>query len=70
MRAAGAGLNGVLSKLLLGVLLLVLVSKLGLRSKLRQLKPKLDRAVNITIMVVVVAYVGQLIWLFLRKSGH
>ncbi len=45
----------------------MLVSKLGLRTKLRQIKPRLDRAVNITIVVVVVAYVGQLILLFMRK---
>ena len=49
------------------VLLLVLASKFGLRMKLRQLKPRIDRAVNITIVVVVIAYVGQLIWILLRK---
>jgi hypothetical protein len=61
----------VLSKILLAVLLFTLASKLGLRTKLRQLKPKIDRGVNITIVVVVVAYTGQLLWLFLRKrSGN
>jgi len=57
----------VLSKLLLLVLLLMLASKLGLRTKLRELKPKIDRAVNITIIVVVVAYSAQLLWLWLQK---
>lgn len=57
----------MLSKILLALLLLMLASKLGLRTKLRDLKPRLDRAVNITIVVVVVAYVGQLLWLLLRK---
>jgi hypothetical protein len=32
------------------------------------LKPRIDRAVNITIVVVVLAYVGQLLWLFLQKN--
>jgi hypothetical protein len=57
----------MLSKLLLLVLLFMLASKLGLRMKLRQLKPKIDRAVNITIVVVVVAYAGQLLWLFWQQ---
>jgi hypothetical protein len=57
----------LLSKILLALLLVMLASKLGLRTKLRELKPKIDRAVNITIVVVVVVYVGQLLLLFLRK---
>lgn len=70
MRATGSQLTDgtrLLSKLLLVVLLFMLASKLGLRLKLRELKPKLDRAVNITIAVVVVAYTGQLLWLLWRK---
>jgi hypothetical protein len=59
----------LLSKILLAVLLLTLASKFGLRTKLRELKPKIDRAVNITIVVVVVAYIGQLLLLFLRKHN-
>lgn len=57
----------MLSKVLLAALLFMLASKLGLSTKLRQLKPKIDRAVNITIVVVVVAYTAQLLWLFLQK---
>lgn len=57
----------MLSKILLAVLLFMLASKLGLRTKLRELKPKIDRAVNITIIVVVVAYSAQLLWLWLQK---
>ena len=57
----------MLSKILLAVLLFMLASKLGLRTKLRELKPKIDRAVNITIIVVVVVYSGQLLWLWLQK---
>ena len=61
----------MLSKILLAVLLFTLASKLGLRTKLRQLKPKIDRAVNITIVMIIIAYTGQLLWLFLRKhSGN
>jgi hypothetical protein len=59
----------MLSKLLLLVLLFMLASKLGLRMKLRTLKPKIDRAVNITIVVVVVAYAGQLLWLFWQQRA-
>ena len=57
----------MLSKVLLLVLLFMLAGKLGLTTKLRQLKPKIDRAVNITIAVVVLAYAGQLLWLLLQK---
>jgi hypothetical protein len=58
----------VLSKLLLLILLALAASKFGLVLRLRQLKPRLDRAVNITIVVVVVAYAGQLLWLLTRGS--
>jgi hypothetical protein len=56
----------VISKLLLLVLLGMLASKFGLGRKLRELKPRIDRAVNITIVVVVLAYAGQLLWLYAR----
>lgn len=57
----------MLSKIFLAVLLLLLASKLGLGIKLRRLKPRIDRAVNITIVVLVVAYTGQLLWLLLHQ---
>jgi hypothetical protein len=60
----------VLSKILLVVLLFMLASKLGLRTKWRQLKPRIDRAVNITIVVLVVAYVGQLLWLLIQRNAR
>ena len=60
----------MLSKLLLLVLLFRLVSKFGLRTKWQQLKPRVDRAVNITIVVVVIAYAGQLIWLFVQSRAQ
>lgn len=52
----------MLSKILLVILALVVISKLGLRARWRTLKPRFDRAVNITIAVVAVAYVGQFLW--------
>ena len=60
----------MLSKLLLIVLLFRLVSKFGLRTKWQQLKPRVDRAVNITIVVIVVAYVGQLLWLLIQRNAR
>jgi hypothetical protein len=40
----------------------LLASKYGLFGKLRQLKPRLDRAVNLIIIGLAVIYVGQLVW--------
>jgi hypothetical protein len=57
----------LLSKILLGFLLFMLASKLGLGFKLRQLRPRIDRAVNITIVVLVVAYAGQLLWILVQR---
>ena len=54
---------------MLVVLLFKLLGKLGWRTKLRDLKPRLDRAVNITLVVLVVAYVGQLLWLYFQGRG-
>jgi hypothetical protein len=61
----------VLSKVLLAALLFKLLGKLGWRTKLRDLKPRIDRATNITLIVLGVAYVGQLLWLyFQRRAGR
>lgn len=61
----------MLSKVLLAVLLFKLLGKLGWRTKLRDLKPRIDRATNITLIVLGVAYVGQLLWLyFQRRAGR
>ena len=59
----------MLSKIILAVLVFKLLGKLGLKTKLRDLKPRFDRAVNITLVVLLVAYVGQLLWLFFRGRG-
>jgi hypothetical protein len=56
----------VLSKILLVVLALLLASKLGLRTKLRQWMPQVDRAVNYTIIGLVIIYLGQLIWWLIK----
>jgi len=58
----------LLSKVLLVILLGLLVSKLGLRQKLRQLMPRLDRAVNLAIIGLVVIYVGQLLWWLMHRQ--
>jgi hypothetical protein len=47
----------------------MLAGRLGLGIKLRQLRPRIDRAVNITIVVLIVAYAGQLLWLFAQKHA-
>lgn len=60
----------MLSKILLVILLGVLASKLGLRAKLKQLGPRLDRAVNLTIVGLVVIYVGQLLWWLLHDKAN
>jgi len=61
----------VLSKILLAILVLVVVSKLGLRARWRHLKPRFDRAVNITIAVIATAYVGQFLWWLVQgRAAH
>jgi hypothetical protein len=57
----------LLSKLLLVILLGLLVSKLGFRRKLKQLLPRLDRAVNLTIIGLVVIYVGHAVWWLVQR---
>jgi hypothetical protein len=57
----------LLSKILLVILLGLLVSKLGFRQKLKQLLPRLDRAVNLIIIGLVVIYVGQLLWWLIQR---
>ncbi|HEX2869848.1 MAG TPA: hypothetical protein VHP33_01305 [Polyangiaceae bacterium] len=60
----------MISKIILAVLVFKLLGKLGLKTKLKILKPRFDRAVNITLVVLGVAYVGQLLWLFFQRRGH
>jgi hypothetical protein len=60
----------LLSKILLVILLGLLASKLGLGARLKRLLPRLDRAVNLTIIGLVVIYVGQLLWWLLRERPH
>ena len=57
----------LLSKILLLSLLGLLLGKLGLRRKLKQLMPRLDRGVNLTIIGLVVIYVGQRVWWLARS---
>lgn len=59
----------MLSKLLLVTLLGVLLGKLGLRQWLKRLMPRVDRAVNATIVMLTVLYVGQLVWWFFWRPA-
>jgi hypothetical protein len=52
----------LLSKILLVALLGLLASKYGLVTKLKQMRPRFERAINFIIIALVVIYVGQLIW--------
>ncbi len=71
MRAARAELRReyrLLSKILLVALLVMLASKFGLVTKLKQMRPRFERAVNFIIIGLVVIYVGQLLWWLWRSS--
>lgn len=57
----------MLSKILLGVGLVLLGLKFGLRARLRELGRILDRLVNLLLVVIVVSYALQIgIWLLTR----
>jgi hypothetical protein len=59
----------LLSKILLGMLLVLLLSKfkLAIFQRLRRMKPQVDRGVNIMIVLLVVLYVGQFVWLLVKE---
>jgi hypothetical protein len=59
----------LLSKVLLVVLLGLLAGKLGLRAKLRELKPRFDRGINWIIVGLVVIYAGQLLWWLIQRRS-
>ena len=46
-----------------------LLIRFGLLTRLRHLKPRLDRAVNLSIIGLAVIYVGHLIWWLMQSSG-
>lgn len=58
----------MLSKILLGMLLLLLLSKfkLAIFQRMRRMKPQVDRGVNIMIVLLAVLYVGQFVWLLVK----
>ena len=58
----------MLSKLVLGALLVLFASKYGLFTRLKRLKPRVDRAVNVTIVLLVILYVGQFVWLLTHNT--
>ena len=57
----------MLSKILLGISLVLLALKFGLRARLRELGRTIDRFVNIALVVIVVGYVVQLAFLYFTK---
>jgi hypothetical protein len=59
----------LLSKILLGMLLILLLSKfkLAVFQRLRRMKPQVDRGVNIMIVLLIVLYVGQFVWLLVKE---
>ncbi len=59
--------NLVLSKILLGISLVLLALKFGLRTRLRELGRIIDRWVNIALVVIIVSYVAQLAYMALSR---
>ncbi len=60
----------MLSKLIAAVLVFKLLTRFGLLPKWRELKPRVDRAVNITLVVLVLAYAVQLVlWYLHHRAG-
>ena len=57
----------MLSKILLGIALVLLALKFGLRTRLRELARAIDRFVNIALVVIVVGYVVQLAIVYFSK---
>jgi hypothetical protein len=58
----------VLSKILLGIALVLLALKFGLRSRLRELGRAVDRFVNVALVVIAVSYVVQLAYIALSRD--
>ena len=58
------------SRILLFTLLALLATKLGVFTRLRRLKPRLDRAVNLIIIGLGVIYVGHLLWWLLHSTAQ
>ncbi len=52
----------MLAKILLAILLVLLASRFGLRTKLRHLRPKFERAINLMIIGLGLIYGGQMLW--------
>jgi hypothetical protein len=57
----------VLSKILLGVALVLLALKLGFRTRWRELFKRFDWAINVLLVLIVITYSAQVLyWLFIR----
>jgi hypothetical protein len=51
------------------MLLVLLASKYGLFTRFKRLRPRVDRAVNLTIVLLIVLYVGHFVWWLTHSSG-
>jgi hypothetical protein len=60
----------LLSKILLVALLGLLASKYGLVTKLKLMRPRFERAINLILIGLVVIYVGQLLWWLVESRQH
>jgi hypothetical protein len=58
------------SKIILFMLLGLFASKFGLFTRLRRLKPRADRAVNLIIIGLGLIYVGHVIWWVVQASAE
>ena len=58
------------SKILLFSALVLLAAKYGLFTRLRRLKPRVDRAVNFTIIGLGLIYVGHLLWWLVQSPAQ
>jgi hypothetical protein len=56
------------SKILLGIGLVLLALKFGLRTRLRELGRAIDRFVNVVLVIIVVTYLVQIVIMVFSKN--
>jgi hypothetical protein len=57
----------VLSKILLGAALVLLLLKLGFRTRLRELFKRLDWAINVLLVLIVITYSAQVVYMLFTR---
>ena len=57
----------MLSKILLGAALVLLLLKLGFRTRLRELFKRLDWAINVLLVLIVITYSAQVLYLLFTR---